>query len=382
MDRRRAAAPVSTGTVEQAAVPAVTVSSDLPVAAAERRFRLDSSLRGLVVRLPDGSAQLLTRGHLDAVLAGPYGYGRALHSRRAVSEVLFAGTLVLPGHLTMRSAAEVVLRRDAASRYDDVVVALTGGGYGLLPVTVLFEDLSRTFSVLALHDGLTGLPNRWSLEQRVADVPVRPGAALLYLDLDGFKAVNDAHGHRAGDELLRGVADRLRECVRPQDLVVRLGGDEFAILLETVTPQEAHAVAERVVQRIALPFELGSARVRVGSSVGLVLHDEPAELDAVVEVDELLRCADAAMYEAKREGRGRWVSRKLSDDVALPRHPDLRARLTRAIEGGVTSSPGSSPSSTWPAGRPPASRRSLGGRTRGAERYRRTSSSRSPRPPG
>lgn len=334
VDRRRACECAVDPIVADAAIPAVTVPADLPVPSVELLFRREPDLRGLVVRGKDGDVHLLARTHLDALLAGRFGYGRALTSRQTVLEVVPESTLLVPAAMTLRAAAEAVLLREPSVRYDDLVVDGHGQGFGLLPVTVLFENLSRTFSALALRDGLTGLPNRSSLEQRIADVPLRPGTALLYVDLDGFKSVNDTHGHRAGDELLCAFAERLRECVRPGDLVVRLGGDEFAVLLEEVTPAEARGIADRVVAGAALPFPVASSTVCVGASVGIALHDAVSVPAERIDVDVLLRSADAAMYQAKREGKGRRVSRSVLVDASAGVPTDLRSRLQSALQQG------------------------------------------------
>jgi diguanylate cyclase (GGDEF)-like protein len=154
----------------------------------------------------------------------------------------------------------------------------------------------------AFHDSLTGLPNRSHLLDR-AEEAVRLAAvtgtrsALLLLDLNGFKQVNDTAGHQAGDVLLQRVAQRLLGSVRDNDVVARLGGDEFAILL-TRDPDATAAehVAERIVDRLREPFRIDGQPVRIGASVGIALFPDDAS-----EYDALMRAADTAMYDAKRE---------------------------------------------------------------------------------
>jgi len=159
---------------------------------------------------------------------------------------------------------------------------------------------------LALHDPLTGLPNRRGLGAALGTTLARlghggPPVALLYLDLDGFKGVNDALGHEAGDYVLGEIADRLRACLRAGDTPARLGGDEFAILLAGAGPTEVRAIAARVVAMLALPVPIGTATATVSASAGVALAA------AGETADDLLRRADAALYAAKHAGKNRFL---------------------------------------------------------------------------
>jgi diguanylate cyclase (GGDEF)-like protein len=124
--------------------------------------------------------------------------------------------------------------------------------------------------------------------------------SLLLIDLDGFKAVNDTHGHAAGDALLCEVADRLREAVRGGDLAARLGGDEFAVLLPGCTTAEADRTAQRILEALRAPVPVDGATVGVSASIGVAAAD-PAD-----DVESLLHDADLAMYAAKNNGKDAW----------------------------------------------------------------------------
>ncbi|MFI5954457.1 GGDEF domain-containing protein [Cryptosporangium sp. NPDC051539] len=145
----------------------------------------------------------------------------------------------------------------------------------------------------ATHDALTGLANR-SVLYGPAIAQRQPGA-LLAIDLDGFKAVNDTHGHAAGDAVLRAVADRLRACAGPDDLVVRMGGDEFVIALAATSDPDV--VAERIRAAIGLPVQTGAGPLRVGASVGMARTSGPWDVDALAAE------ADARMYAEKAAHR-------------------------------------------------------------------------------
>jgi diguanylate cyclase (GGDEF)-like protein len=163
---------------------------------------------------------------------------------------------------------------------------------------------------LALHDCLTGLPNRRLLQDRVQQActtAARSGRriALMYLDLDNFKPVNDNYGHHAGDQVLREVALRLRGCVRRSDTVARVSGDEFVLVLEELAAApEAEAVADKVLASFARPIISGEHAFVLGCSIGLVA------MDPGCDVDQALARADSAMYQAKRDGKNsyRWYS--------------------------------------------------------------------------
>ena len=156
---------------------------------------------------------------------------------------------------------------------------------------------------LALHDPLTGLPNR-SLLQKPICTPGGTAGALLYLDLDRFKQVNDTLGHATGDALLCAVAERLRELLRDTDLVVRMGGDEFCIVQNASSAQAAAGLAQRVIDRLSADYEIEGQRVSIGVSVGIALLTQPSDTQ---DPDSLLRKADMALYQAKQQGRGRYA---------------------------------------------------------------------------
>jgi len=180
----------------------------------------------------------------------------------------------------------------------------------------------------ASHDGLTGLPNREELHRLVelrCAAPRPEGTAhwLLYLDVDGFKRVNDSWGHQTGDELLVEVAGRLRAVAGPQATLARTAGDEFVVVL-TATPGAVAACAEELLAAVAAPVRLGASEAVVTASLGV------AEVHA--DVETALREADTAMYQAKRAGRRQWL---LHDDTMRTDHGaaiQLEADLRRAVE--------------------------------------------------
>lgn len=203
----------------------------------------------------------------------------------------------------------------------------------------IYTDISRIkaseaqLEFLAHHDSLTGLPNRLLMLSRLehsVEVARRDGSrlALLMLDLDRFKDVNDSFGHLAGDELLQQVAARLTHRLRGIDTITRLGGDEFTLLLEDLPhPEDAVRVANEVIELLSQPWQLSNgAEVRIGVSIGISLYPEHGD-----SAEMLLQHVDAALYQAKAEGRG--SVRYYSDDLtrAARGRIELESRLRRAI---------------------------------------------------
>ena len=184
---------------------------------------------------------------------------------------------------------------------------------------------------LALHDALTGLPNRSFLAAHMAKALAQAHeqdamAAVLCLDLDRFKQVNDTLGHPVGDALLSAVADRLRGCIRECDTVVRLGGDEFAIVqVSLARVEEAGILAQRVIDALSEPYDLEGHQVMISTSVGIAL----APIDTS-DAGELLKMADIALYRAKADGRGLFRVFERGMDTRLQARRELELDLRRA----------------------------------------------------
>ncbi len=194
------------------------------------------------------------------------------------------------------------------------------------------QETQRQLTHQALHDALTGLPNRVLFLDRVEHALARrprtnTTVAVLFIDLDDFKGVNDTLGHGAGDELLRATAQRLRPMVRNSDTCARLGGDEFAIVLEDANSVDvARVVAERVLGALRTTFPLGQQNVFIGASIGIALAT------ANDTASELMRNADLAMYMAKTGGKHRAVVYESSMHAAVTRRVEVEQELRGALD--------------------------------------------------
>ena len=214
----------------------------------------------------------------------------------------------------------------------------SGGDGG---VVVTFSDISERKALeaqladRALHDPLTGLPNRALFDDRLAHAMARARRdetvpAVLFIDLDRYKRVNDSLGHQRGDELLIGVAQRLQGAVRPTDTLARLGGDEFTVLIDAVADADgATTVAQRILDELADPFEIGGVELVITASIGIAI-DHPRRASA----DELLHHADLAMYRAKAAGKNRFAIHQGLPVGRRATRLDMEAALRRALEGG------------------------------------------------
>ena len=192
----------------------------------------------------------------------------------------------------------------------------------------------------AFHDPLTGLANRALFGDRVTHALARMArhpedhAAVLFIDLDDFKVVNDSLGHAAGDELLSAVSERIRACLRRQDTASRLGGDEFGILIEETDEELAGQVAERILDALRQPFVLAGRQIFVQASIGIALGRDTGMPGEGETADELLRNADAAMYTAKARGKGRFEFYQAAMHASALRRLELRGRLEASLDAG------------------------------------------------
>ena len=208
----------------------------------------------------------------------------------------------------------------------------------LSEVTIILEDvterraLEERIAHQAFHDSLTGLANRTLFADRLEHALARTERqedeiAVMFIDLDDFKHVNDSLGHGAGDSLIVEIAKRISACLRTQDTFARFGGDEFVLLLEDVDEGGAIVVAERILREIRSPITIDDSELSVTASIGIVLGDS-----ARIRGEELLRSADAAMYRSKRGGKNRYEIFDLELDKLSINRLRLESDLQQAIE--------------------------------------------------
>jgi diguanylate cyclase (GGDEF)-like protein/PAS domain S-box-containing protein len=293
----------------------------------------DGRLRGHAPRL----AELV--GHSGAQTDGVDPTGLLAPDDVEVWRGIFGRSLRRPGE-TFDVELRVV-QRDGADQWLAVRLVNLLDDPDIGGVVVNLHDISdrkRAEAELAhqaFHDGLTGLANRALFTDRVEQALRRNSrdgaqAAVLFLDLDAFKAVNDSLGHAVGDDLLRAVARRLEASVRAGDTVARLGGDEFAVLVEQATGvmAEAEFVADRILAALQRPVTLGGQALVANASVGIAVSD-PAATSA-----SLLRDADVAMYKAKAAGKGRRVLYQPDMRLAAVQRLELEGDLSSALRRG------------------------------------------------
>jgi diguanylate cyclase (GGDEF)-like protein/PAS domain S-box-containing protein len=242
----------------------------------------------------------------------------------------------------IEAATEIELKRPDGTLVPAEILTRTFGGQdGTAATKVLaVRDISERKEAeerirhMAHHDALTGLPNRRMFVDRLHQVLARSKrdgttVAVLCLDLDRFKHVNDLGGHAAGDELLRQVARRLNDSIRTEDTAARLGGDEFAVIQVGVAhPDGPGIMAERLVKAISKPFDLGAQQTMIGTSVGIALYPGDGE-----EGEDLVRAADTALYRAKEAGRGTFRFFEAEMDVRLQDRRKLERDLRQALAG-------------------------------------------------
>ncbi|WP_433294803.1 EAL domain-containing protein [Actinoplanes sp. CA-030573] len=313
--------------------------------------RLGQAFDDMAERLERSAREILAKEYTDSILAnagegicGVDGHGRIIFANAAAGRITGLGVDGLLGQdsgVVFPDAAadhEGTLQRpDGTSLQVAYTVNAIGRGGGAV---IVLRDVSRQRALehdlrhQALHDGLTGLPNRKLFLDRLEHAMTRAratdeAATVLYLDLDGFKKVNDSLGHSAGDVLLRTTAERLTGALRPYDTVARLGGDEFAVLLESTDLVTVEALAQACLDALNQPFLVHGRKAVVSVSIGVV-----PGVAGYGDAEEVLRNADVAMYAAKADGKGcfRFFESRMHE-LLLDRL-DCESRLREAVHGG------------------------------------------------
>ncbi|HTK27520.1 MAG TPA: diguanylate cyclase, partial [Pyrinomonadaceae bacterium] len=314
----------------------------------ETRFRsLVESAKDAIV-LTDFEGKIISWNDSAEII---FGYSRDEASRLSLSDLFPSGTSDDSGQTAIRpfivtellqSKSKTIELKGIKSDGEEFPLEISLSSWqtidglfysGIIRDITDRKSLEEQLTHQALHDPLTKLANRVLFRDRVAHALAKiarskTSIAVLFLDLDNFKTVNDSLGHARGDMLLVSVAERLRTCLRSTDTPARLGGDEFAVLIENARhPEDAVFVVERITEALRDPFTIDGKEVFVETSIGIAASVTGAE-----NPEELLRNADVAMYKAKSQGKGRYVFFENEMRVALMERIELEDDLRTAIE--------------------------------------------------
>jgi diguanylate cyclase (GGDEF)-like protein len=248
-------------------------------------------------------------------------------SRRLIAAFIALGLLALGWSFTGMRFEGRHISLDTGPIWPAVVVLSSAAVVAAaLSLRYLARNIDSQVRYLGSLDVLTGLSNRSGVMTRLE----RPQIAVLYMDLDKFKSINDGMGHDMGDEVLKTVAARLKRILRPSDLAARLGGDEFVVVIEDADVQNAaRSIAERIRESLAVPIRAERREVVVTSSIGVAIKSPDLSTG-----QELLRAADLALYRAKRQGRNRVVLFNEAVEANILQRLDLEKDLWRAMDRG------------------------------------------------
>ncbi|CAK0756917.1 diguanylate cyclase [Gammaproteobacteria bacterium] len=285
---------------------------------------------------------LVNRNKMLETFSRPY--TRELYGRKPILEFIETSPIIVEQDKNIDDVARIVSDTGPQSISDGFIITCEGtyvgmgSGYHLL--NAITEQKNANLYQLAHFDALTGLPSRLLFQDRLLQscshalrkndgrTPPRSSVALLFLDLDRFKLVNDSFGHHIGDLLLKEVAQRLLSCVRVDDTVARLGGDEFTIILPRIkNTKDVALIAQKIISTISEPFQLCEHKVFVGVSIGIAIF--PAD-DA--EINNLIQKADTALYHAKDSGRNQYQFFTEEMNQAISKRIALERNLRHALE--------------------------------------------------
>lgn len=317
-------------TVGPLARQVAVVDATLRCSELDMSFRTDPGLACVAVLYLDGGIGLISRDRFAQLMSGPFGYGRALWEKTPVGRTADPAPMIVDEDALVVDVCEQLGRRDRVRRYDEVLVRRPGGRLARVSAARLYEALADLMAHQAVRDPLSGLVNRAHFLSRLA-VACRdthqPGVAVVFVDLDRMKQVNDTLGHNVGDRLIVSAAHRLVGAARDGDLVARLGGDEFAVLGRLAGGSRPDLSAVALGERFRLAIATADPELPAGAhsvaSVGVAVGA------AGTDAETLLSEADMAMYRAKQAG-GDTV--RIALDVGAQLDPHLSDGILTAID--------------------------------------------------
>lgn len=300
----------STATVESLLRRVLSVNETTSCVKVLDLFHEDKKLYALpVVNDKDKPVGIVLRQELTEFFSKPY--SKELKGKKPISVLMDESPIIVDRSTGIEDAARIVLDAGIQHMVSGFIITKDKQYFGMANGYDLLNEITRRKQKhlfgLAHFDQLTGLPNRTLLLDRLKQAISLSNRAsraisLLYLDLDGFKPVNDTYGHATGDRLLREVAARLHACLREGDTAARLGGDEFVVILLESDQGRAITVAERLLESLRMPYEFGKKSISsVSASIGIAEYPIHAN-----DLDGLMAAADKAMYVAKKCGKDRY----------------------------------------------------------------------------
>lgn len=287
---------------------------------------------------------LISRKTLIELFAKPFTH--ELSGKKPISAFMEPSPFIVEADTDLDDLSRRIVEAGMQHMYDGFIItqqgAYVGMGTGHDLMQIMTERKQAHLYHLAHYDALTGLPNRLLFEDRLTQALVqerRAGqlVALLFLDLDRFKVINDTFGHAVGDLLLKAVAERLSQTVRESDTVARMGGDEFTLIFSGLRePQDAGQIAQLILEAMAKPFVLEGHEVHVSASIGITLYplDNHSIDGKMSAIETLLKNADTAMYKAKDQGKNNYQFFKAEMNVATLERLLLENDLRKALENG------------------------------------------------